>query len=182
MYDLKAYVQNILIRLGIGKLSVREFDSDIYSQALELATSSGKPLAVLGVVSKGILKTFDIKEDVFFADIFWDEVLAESVRHTVHLTEIPKFPEVSRDLALLLDKNITFSQVENIAYNVERKLLRRVTLFDVYEGKNLEEGKKSYAVNFILQDSDKTLTDRQIETIMSKLQKAFSSELGARIR
>ena len=93
---------------------------------------------MLGVVSKGILKTFDIKEDVFFADIFWDEALAESVRHTVHLTEIPKFPEVSRDLALLLDKNITFSQVENIAYNVERKLLRRVTLFDVYEGKNLE--------------------------------------------
>ena len=182
VYDLKAYVHNILIRLGIGKLSVREFDSDIYSQALELATSSGKPLAVLGVVSKGILKTFDIKEDVFFADIFWDEALAESVRHTVHLTEIPKFPEVSRDLALLLDKNITFSQVENIAYNVERKLLRRVTLFDVYEGKNLEEGKKSYAVNFILQDSDKTLTDRQIETIMSKLQKAFSTELGARIR
>ena len=110
MYDLKAYVQNILIRLGIGKLSVREFDSDIYSQALELATSSGKPLAVLGVVSKGILKTFDIKEDVFFADIFGDEALAESVRHTVHLTEIPKFPEVSRDLALLLDKNITFSE------------------------------------------------------------------------
>ena len=100
----------------------------------------------------------------------------------MHLTEIPKFPEVSRDLALLLDKNITFSQVENIAYNVERKLLRRVTLFDVYEGKNLEEGKKSYAVNFILQDSDKTLTDRQIETIMSKLQKAFSTELGAKIR
>lgn len=181
-YDLKAYMQNILLRLGIKKLSVKEIENDIFVQALEYSTTSGKRLAVAGIVSKDILKIFDIKDEVFYADILWDEALALSADRSIKFDEISKFPEVSRDLALLVDKNISFGQIESIAFATEKRLLRRVTLFDVYEGKNLEEGKKSYAVNFILQDNNKTLTDSQIDSIMCKLQKNFEQQLDAKIR
>lgn len=181
-YDLKAYMQNILLRLGIKKLSVKEIENDIFVQALEYSTASGKRLAVAGIVSKDILKIFDIKDEVFYADILWDEALALSADRSIKFDEISKFPEVSRDLALLVDKNISFGQIESIAFATEKRLLRRVTLFDVYEGKNLEEGKKSYAVNFILQDNNKTLTDSQIDSIMCKLQKNFEQQLDAKIR
>lgn len=181
-YDLKAYMQNIFLRLGIKKLSIKEIENDIFVQALEYSTKSGKRLAVAGIVSKDILKIFDIKDEVFYADILWDEALALSAERNIKFGEISKFPEVSRDLALLMDKNISFGQIESIAFATEKRLLRRVTLFDVYEGKNLEEGKKSYAVNFILQDNDKTLTDSQIDSIIGKLQKNFEQQLGAKIR
>lgn len=181
-YDLKAYMQNIFLRLGIKKLSVKEIENDIFVQALEYSTASGKRLAVAGIVSKDILKIFDIKDEVFYADILWDEALALSADRSIKFDEISKFPEVSRDLALLVDKNISFGQIESIAFATEKRLLRRVTLFDVYEGKNLEEGKKSYAVNFILQDNNKTLTDSQIDSIMCKLQKNFEQQLDAKIR
>lgn len=181
-YDLKAYMQNIFLRLGIKKLSIKEIENDIFVQALEYTTTSGNKLAVAGIVSKDILKIFGIKEEVFYAEISWDEALTLSAERSIKFGEISKFPEVSRDLALLVDKNITFGQIENIAFATEKRLLKQVTLFDVYEGKNLEEGKKSYAVNFILQDSDKTLTDSQIDGIMSKLQKSFEQQLGAKIR
>lgn len=181
-YDLKAYMQNIFLRLGIKKLSVKEIENDIFVQALEYSTTSGKRLAVAGIVSKDILKIFDIKDEVFYADILWDEALALSADRSIKFDEISKFPEVSRDLALLVDKNISFGQIESIAFATEKRLLRRVTLFDVYEGKNLEEGKKSYAVNFILQDNNKTLTDSQIDSIMCKLQKNFEQQLDAKIR
>ncbi|KGN78232.1 phenylalanyl-tRNA synthetase subunit beta [Porphyromonadaceae bacterium COT-184 OH4590] len=181
-YDLKAYMQNIFLRLGIKKLSVKEIENNIFVQALEYSTASGKRLAVAGIVSKDILKIFDIKDEVFYADILWDEALALSADRSIKFDEISKFPEVSRDLALLVDKNISFGQIESIAFATEKRLLRRVTLFDVYEGKNLEEGKKSYAVNFILQDNNKTLTDSQIDSIMCKLQKNFEQQLDAKIR
>lgn len=181
-YDLKAYMQNIFLRLGIKKLSVKEIENDIFVQALEYSTTSGKRLAVAGIVSKDILKIFDIKDEVFYADILWDEALALSADRSIKFDEISKFPEVSRDLALLVDKNISFGQIESIAFATEKRLLRRVTLFDVYEGKNLEEGKKSYAVNFILQDNNKTLTDSQIDSIMCKLQKNFEQQFDAKIR
>jgi len=102
--------------------------------------------------------------------------------HKVKYAEISKFPEVKRDLALLLDKNIAFAEIEKIAYETERKLLKRVNLFDVYEGKNLEAGKKSYAVSFVLQDNSKTLTDNQIDGIMKKLQGNYETKLGAKLR
>jgi phenylalanyl-tRNA synthetase beta chain len=119
---------------------------------------------------------------VYFADLNWNTILAELSTHNVQYTELSKFPEVKRDLALLIDKNIVFAEIEKIAYETERKLLKKVNLFDVYEGKNLEPGKKSYAISFILKDDGKTLTDNQIDAIMKKLQVNFETKLGAKLR
>ena len=124
----------------------------------------------------------DIDAEVYFADLNWNAILAELGDQKVRYTELAKFPEVKRDLALLLDKSVTFAEIEKIAFETERKLLKSVNLFDVYEGKNLEEGKKSYAVSFVLQDEAKTLTDGQIEPIMKKLQGNFETKLGAKLR
>jgi phenylalanyl-tRNA synthetase beta chain len=183
-YDLKGYVQNILIRLGIKlkNLSLIEFFDEIFTQGLEYQTLDKKPIAKLGKVSKEILKQFDISQEVYFADIEWNTAVKESGRKKIKFEEISKFPEVKRDLALLLDKNILFSQIEQIAHKTERKLLQNITLFDVYEGKNLPEGKKSYAVSFTFQDKDKTLTDKQIESTMNLLANNFEKELGAKLR
>ena len=124
----------------------------------------------------------DVEQDVYFAEISWNQLLKELRKHKVTYTEIPRFPSVRRDLALLLDKSVTFAQIEKIAFESEKKLLKEVSLFDVYEGKNLEAGKKSYAVSFILQDETKTLTDAQIESIMKKLLTNFETQLGAKLR
>ena len=181
---MKAHVINALTRLGIAPASytVAPFESDIYNQAITFQTRGGKVIAQLGIVSKGILKSFDIDTDVFYADICWPVVLKQLKNSKVTYQDIPKYPEVKRDLALLLDKTVTFQQIENIAYEVERKLLKKVVLFDVYEGKNLEPGKISYAVNFTLQDAEKTLQDKQIDNVMQRLIKAFQDKLGATIR
>ncbi|MCL1867490.1 MAG: phenylalanine--tRNA ligase subunit beta [Paludibacter sp.] len=183
-FQLKAYAENILNRLGISNKSLvcAESENDLFSNALTFTTQSGKPLAILGIVSPKILQMFDIEQDVFFADFYWDKLLKLSAKTQIKVQDLSKYPAVERDLALLLDKNVKFSEIEQIAYETERKLLKKVTLFDVYEGKNLETGKKSYAVNFILQDEDKTLTDRQIETIMQKIQTAFETKLNAKLR
>ena len=138
--------------------------------------------ATLGVVDAKIIKMFDIGINVYFADLQWNELLKETSKHKIKFEEISKFPEVKRDLALLLDKNITFAQIEQVARKTEQKLLQSITLFDVYEGKNLPEGKKSYAVNFVLQDKDKTLTDNQIDEVMHKLIKNFEKEFDAVLR
>ena len=142
----------------------------------------GKAIAQLGIVSKAQLKAFDIDTDVFYADINWPVVLKQLKNSKVTYREISKYPEVKRDLALLLDKTITFQQIEDIAFEVEKKILKKVVLFDVYEGKNLEPGKISYAVNFTLQDTEKTLQDKQIDNVMQRLIKAFQDKLGATIR
>ncbi|MCQ2351495.1 MAG: phenylalanine--tRNA ligase subunit beta [Paludibacteraceae bacterium] len=183
-FDLKAHVLNILRRLGINpELFVEKpFESDIYSQALKIETKNGTELATLGIVAGKQLKAFDIDADVFYADINWKKVLKQIKSNTIKFADLPKYPEVKRDLALLLDKSVSFEEIENLAYQVERKLLKRVVLFDVYEGKNIEEGKKSYAVNFTLQDTEKTLEDRQIDGIMQRLIKTFQDKLGATIR
>ncbi|MFA5046453.1 MAG: phenylalanine--tRNA ligase subunit beta [Paludibacter sp.] len=184
IYELKAYLENIFRRLGLNmhKLVTGEYADDLLSEALTVYSRSGKKLAVYGIVHPKIRKVMDIDADVFYADLNWDIILSELVDHTVRYTELPKFPEVKRDLALLLDKHVTFAEIEKIAYDTERKLLKSVNLFDVYEGKNLEAGKKSYAVSFILQDETKTLTDGQIEPIMKKLQQNFETKLGAKLR
>jgi phenylalanyl-tRNA synthetase beta chain len=184
IYELKAYIENILRRLGFNlrKLVVGEYADDLLSDALTVYSAAGRKLAVYGIVHPKMRKVADIDQEVYFADLNWNAILAELGNKNVQYTELSKFPEVKRDLALLLDKNIAFAEIEKIAFETERKLLKRVNLFDVYEGKNLEAGKKSYAVSFLLQDETKTLTDTQIESIMKKLQGNFETKLGAKLR
>ena len=184
VYELKAYVENIFARLGLNLRSVvvGNLTDGIYSAALSYHTRGGKLLATVGIVSKKITKAFDIDNEVYYADINWKNMLQAIKSVKVSYTELSKFPSVKRDLALLLDKNVQFADIERIAYECERKLLKAVELFDVYEGKNLEPGKKSYAVSFILQDEEKTLNDKQIDKIMSKLIASYEKQLGAKLR
>ena len=125
---------------------------------------------------------FAAEAEVFFADIYWTNLLQTLNTNDVKYKELPKFPEVRRDLAFLLDTNITFAEIENTAFETERRILKKVSLFDVYEGKNLEPGKKSYAISFILQDENKTLTDSIIDGTMKNIQKNIESKLNARLR
>jgi phenylalanyl-tRNA synthetase beta chain len=135
-----------------------------------------------GLIKKSILKKFDIKQDILYADFNWDVILKQLKNAPILFEEIPKYPEVKRDFALLLDEKSTYRELFNLAYGAERKFLKDITLFDVYEGKNLPEGKKSYAVSFTLQDDKSTLTEKQIEKIMSKLQTTYETQLGASLR
>ena len=178
--QLKAYVMNIFTRLGVpfGMLVFSEGKSDIYSASICIENRGGKVLAEMGIVSNKLTKAFDIDSPVYFADIRWNQILRIIKNQNVTYTE----PAVSRDLALLLDSNVPFGEVERIAYQTEKKLLKAVKLFDVYEGKNLPEGKKSYAVNFILQDNEKTMGDKQIDAIMQKLINNLKQQLGAELR
>ena len=134
------------------------------------------------MVHPKIRKMLDIDQEVYYADLNWNALMTEIAKHKVQYSEISKYPEVKRDFALLIDKQVTFAEIEKIAFDTERKLLKKVTLFDVYEGKNLPEGKKSYAVNFVLQDETKTLTDSQIDAIMKKMLANFEAKLGAALR
>lgn len=182
--QLKAYVMNIFARLGVpfGTLVFCEGKNDIYSASLCVQNRGGKILAEMGIVSSKLTKAFNIDAPVYFADIRWNQVLRAIKGQNVTYTEISKFPAVSRDLALLLDANVPFAEVERIAYQAEKKLLKAVKLFDVYEGKNLPAGKKSYAVNFILQDETKTLNDKAIDAVMQRLIKSLTEQLGAELR
>ena len=184
VYELKAYVENVLSRLGLnlGKLVFGVLTDDIYSAGLSITTQSGRRLGSLGIVSKKILKAMDIDVEVYFAELSWTALMKETKKNKVTYTEISKFPAVKRDLALLLDKSVAFADIEKIAGESERKLLKSVTLFDVYDGKNLPAGKKSYAVSFYLQDDNKTLNDKQIDAIMKKIQTNLEQKLGAQLR
>ena len=184
VYELKAYVENIFSRVGLQMrdLVVGVQDSDIYAASLAVYTRGGKLLASLGIVSHKILKGFDIDNEVYFADINWKELLKAIRNVKVNYVELTKFPAVKRDLALLIDKKVQFAEIEKIAYETEKKLLKEVSLFDVYEGKNLEAGKKSYAVSFMLQDENATLNDKQIDKIMQKLIKNLETKLDAKLR
>ena len=184
MYELKAYVQNIFARLGVDirTLSLEAGTDNIYSRSLVYKTKGGKQLAELGIVSRKLLKTLDIAQPVFFADLNWTALMKAVRKHKTLYKDVSKFPAVSRDLALLVDKGLEFAEIEKVAYATEKKLLKNVRLFDVYEGKNLEAGKKSYAVNFTLQDENKTLNDKQIDKIMSGLIRNLENKLGAKLR
>ena len=176
----KGYVDGILARLGIQKTQNEPVISDVFSEGI--AISVGTEIVVeLGIVKKSILKHFGIKQEVFFADFNWALIL-KLISAKIKYTEIPKYPEVRRDLALLINENVTYDSIYNIARQTEKTLLKDINLFDVYEGKNLPEGKKSYALSFTIQDNSKTLTDVQIDKIMSKLQHNFENELGASLR
>ena len=183
-YELKAYVINIFTRLGVnpGIVVTETSDNNIFGKALALKARSGKVLCEMGTVCHKLLKKMNIDQEVFFADINWDNVMRAIKKNEVLYHDISKFPSVSRDLALLIDKSVEFEQIEQIARQTEKKLLKSVELFDVYEGKNLPEGKKSYAVNFILQDESKTLNDKQIEAIMTKLINNLKQKLNAELR
>lgn len=184
VFELKAYVENILTRLGLDlkKLKQTQFNSDIYAVGLEIALQNGKVLGTLGIVSNKILAKFDIEQEVFFAELNWDLLMREAAKAKITYAEISKFPPVKRDLALLVDKSVLFSDIEKVAQETDRKLLKDMFLFDVYEGKNLPAGKKSYAVSFILQDETKTLNEKQIDNLMSRLIKNLGTKLGATLR
>ena len=182
--ELKAHVMNIFTRMGVpfGLLVFAEGHSDIFGKSLVIQNRGGKVLAEMGIVSPLVLKMFDITAPVYFADLRWNQLMKTIRNVKVSYQEISRFPAVSRDLALLLDEGVEFGQIEKIAYQTEKRLLRAVTLFDVYEGKNLPAGKKSYAVNFILQDNEKTLNDKQIDAIMQKLIQQLTAQLHAELR
>ena len=183
-FELKAYVMNILSRIGLpfGMLVFKDSESDIFSKATVIENRGGKKFVEMGLVSKKILKSSGIDQEVYYAELNWTALMKAIKKQKVEYVEISKYPSVSRDLALLLDKGVEFARVEQIAYQSEKKLLKKVELFDVYEGKNLPEGKKSYAVNFILQDEQKTLNDKQIDAIMNKIIANLKKELGAELR
>ena len=184
VYELKAYVENILVRLGVNlqKVIFGNLANDIYTAGMSITTSSGRQLGTMGIVSPKICKELDIETDVYYAELSWTLLMKEIKKSKVTFSEISKFPAVKRDLALLLEKNVQFAEIEKIATESERKLLKDVALFDVYEGKNLPAGKKSYAVSFYLQDEGKTLNDKQIDAIMKKIQTNLEQKLGAQLR
>jgi phenylalanyl-tRNA synthetase beta chain len=176
----KGYIEAVISRLGIQKTKNQPVTSDVFAEGIAIAI--GEDILVeFGTVKKSILKHFDIKQEVLYADFNWNLVL-KLISNKIKFTDIPKYPEVRRDLALLLDENVTFENLYKIARQSEKSLLKNINLFDVYTGSNLPEGKKSYAVSFTIQDNTKTLTDEQIEKVMNKLQKNFVSELGASLR
>lgn len=184
VYELKAYVGHILTRLGapVGKLKQQAGANDIFAKSLALVDNNGTVVLEFGLVKKALTAAFDISAEVYFADINWTLLMKKTKKHSVNFTEISKFPAVSRDLALLVDKSVEFARIEQIAFAADKKFLKKVTLFDVYEGKNLEAGKKSYAVNFLLQDDTKTMNDKQTDAVMAKIIASLEKQLGAKLR
>ena len=183
-FELSAFVQNILSRIGMkpGLMVTKKSENENFSAGIVIENRGGKKLIEMGVLSKKLLKKFDLNQPVYFAELNWSQLMKATKKNEVTFTEVSKHPAVSRDLALLIDKNIEFAQVEQIARQTEKKLLKSVELFDVYEGDKLPAGKKSYAVNFILQDTEKTMNDKQIDAIMQKLIANLKKQLGAELR
>jgi phenylalanyl-tRNA synthetase beta chain len=185
-FDLKAHVANIFARLGIDtkEIALEKADgsNNIFSSALTIKTRSGKQLGEMGMVAKALLHKADIKQPVFYAQLDWDALVKLALKKKVQFTPLPKTQPVKRDLALLVDKSVTMARIEAIVRESERKLLRDITLFDVYEGKNLPEGKKSYAISIMLQDDEKTLQDKQIDATMNKIIANLVKQTGAELR
>ena len=181
---LKSFVENILTRLGFSleQLKMNESGNEIFSEGLVYETGNKQKLVEFGVVSPKWAKPFDLENAVYYADFDWGQILWESKKNQVKFSELPKYPEVRRDLALVLDKDVKFSTIKNIAIASEKQLLKSVSLFDVYEGKGVPEGKKSYAISFILRDDYKTLNDKQIDKTMERILMACEKQAGARLR
>ncbi len=182
-FILKSYVENVLKRLGFDVLNLKNegFSNEVISEGIQYLIN-GKKLVEFGIVSGKTLKAFGVENPVYYADFSMDVLFVELKNNKVLFAELPKYPEVRRDLALLLDKNVQFNQLRDLAFRSERKLLQSVDLFDVYEGKGVPEGKKSYALSYILRDDEKTLNDKQIEKIMQKFVSTYERELGAKLR
>ena len=177
----KGIVTSILERLGINDLTERSVKNDIFSEGISLVKNK-MPLVEFGVVRKKVLKAFDIDSETLYIDFVWDNVLSEISSEDIKMRPIPKFPKVKRDFALLIDENVGFDALKNAAFQTEKQLLKEVSLFDVYTGSKLPKGKKSYALSFTIQDERKTLTDKQIDKIMSKLEQRFAKDFGASLR
>ena len=180
IYELKSAVQKVLQRFNMQNVHFEPQSDDMLS-GMQCTILNNKTIARLGAVSKSILKKFGIDKPVYYAEIYWD-VLLENYRQKTLVKELPQTPSVRRDLALLIDSNIQFEQIQKVAFSTERKLLKSVNAFDVYEGKGVPEGKKSYAISFVLQDEQKTLTDSQIENVMNRLIANYKKELNAELR
>ncbi len=182
--DLRAVVEQVLMRLNIpqGMISETPVSNNMFIEGIDISTKNNIHLVDFGIVNPAMGKSFGLKETVYFAELNWDKLLTLAGKQKVLYKEIAKYPEVSRDLALLVDKKVSFGQIQEIAAKTERKLLKSVSLFDIYEGEKLGADKKSYAVNFILQDENKTLTDKQIEKIMNNLIGNFQKQLNAQLR
>ena len=182
-YTLRAAVEKLLRRFGIDIYSLRSesLDSDLYADAVALMQGN-KKMAEMGVVSPALMRKFDLKQPVYFAEIDFELIVRSAKKQRIAVEELSKFPEVKRDLALLVDKSVTFSELRQIAFATEKKLLKRVTLFDVYEGDKLPEGKKSYALGFTLEDKTQTLNDKVIEKTMANLQRQLEARAGAQVR
>ena len=183
-YQLRAYVNNILVRLGVdlSKTTVERLENELFSDGLVLKATNGKALGFIGIVAHKQLKAFDIEQEVFYADLDWNQLLKQNKQYKAVINDLPKYPEVKRDFALLVDKTVEFADLARAAFATEKKLLKNVYLFDVYEGKNLEAGKKSYALSFILQDAENTLKDTQIENIMNRMKATFEEKFHATLR
>lgn len=183
-YQLRAFVNNIFIRLGVdlAKTKMEPLHSELYDNGLIIYAPNGKQIATIGIVAYTIRKQFDIDQEVFYADLDWNQLMRQNKQYKPVINDLPKYPEVKRDFALLVDKSVQFADLARAAFETEKKLLKHVYLFDVYEGKNLEAGKKSYALSFILQDENNTLKDSQIENIMTRLQKTFEEKFNATLR
>ena len=183
-YELSAYVENILRRIGMkpGMIVRKKSENPIFSSGLTIENRGGKKLIEMGIIAKKLQKQFGLDNPVYYAELNWTALMKVIKKNEVLYTEISKFPAVSRDLALLVDENVEFAQIEQIARQTEKKLLKKVELFDVYEGDKLPAGKKSYAVNFILRDEEKTMGDKQIDAIMQKLIANIKKQLGAELR
>jgi phenylalanyl-tRNA synthetase beta chain len=183
-YQLHAYVNNILVRLGVdlSKTTVERLENELFSDGLVIKAANGKALGFIGIVNRKQLKAFDIDQEVYYADLDWNQLLKQNKQYKAVINDLPKYPEVKRDFALLVDKSVEFADLARAAFSTEKKLLKNVYLFDVYEGKNLEAGKKSYALSFILQDAENTLKDTQIENIMNRLKATFEEKFNATLR
>lgn len=184
-FYLKAYVMDILhrMRVNMGRVEMVPTQYKFFAEGLDIVQKDSKKLlGTIGRIGRETLKRMDIKQPVYYADLNWTLLLKGYPTKEVQYQEVAKFPEVRRDLALILKKDVTFAAIEQAAMQCEKKLLKRVSLFDVYEGKGIAEGFKSYAVSFILQDKDKTLNDKQIEATMAKIQKTLETQLGAKVR
>lgn len=185
VFELKAHVENIFRRLGVEKsaLVIKEVgEGDLLSKALEYSARNGKTIAVVGIVKSAIARKFDIDGGVFYADINWSNLMKLTRKNKVVYSKLSKYPPVSRDLALLVNNTVKFADIESIAFNTEKKLLKSVELFDVYEGKNIAEGMKSYAVNFVLEDSERTLTDERVDKVMKSILNNLTRQIGAQQR
>ena len=182
-FHMKGYVESILAKLGfhMRQFKMEELESDIFAQGIRYKLKK-HTIAEVGMVHPNILNKLDIDTPVYYGDIFWGKVMELAENNKVEYQEIPRYPQVRRDLALLLNEDVRFKQIEDLAYKTERKFLKDVSLFDVYQGEKLGENKKSYAVSFILQDEKQTLKEKHIDKIMNKLIKTFKDQLGAEIR
>ena len=183
-FTLKGYLELLLSKFGVtlANLEYEAAPSDLFAEGLTYKVNGGKEIAVMGTISKARLKQFGIKQPVFAAEISWNTLLKAVKKNKVQYSELPKFPEVKRDLALLLDENVSFAELRKTALSTEKKLLKSVALFDVYKGDKIPQGKKQYAISFVLQDLEKTLNDKAVEAVMAKLLKAFQDKHGASLR